>query len=98
MSVPVLSLSSQNLGFCVLQPKLTDEEGWKRFCLGECVYMGASSVTQIESALDYKKVGEQFMVETRVDRMKLFHDQRNGHESKLGTLKKEKSRYKHKHI
>lgn len=44
---------------CVLQPKLTDEEGWKRFCLGEKVYLGTSSThtdAEQEPALDYSKV------------------------------------------
>nr|XP_019940338.1 PREDICTED: gem-associated protein 2 [Paralichthys olivaceus] len=41
-------------------PKLTDEEGWKRFCLGEVVYLGTSScdtAAEPEPALDYSKVG-----------------------------------------
>lgn len=44
---------------CVLQPKLTDEEGWKRFCLGENVYLGTSAShtdADPEPALDYRKV------------------------------------------
>lgn len=44
---------------CMLQPKLTDEEGWKRFCLGEKVYLGTSSShtdAEPEPALDYSKV------------------------------------------
>lgn len=44
---------------CVVQPKLTDEEGWKRFCLGEKVYLGTSSCdtdAEPEPALDYRKV------------------------------------------
>lgn len=43
----------------MLQPKLTDEEGWKRFCLGEKVYLGTSSShtdAEPEPALDYSKV------------------------------------------
>ncbi|XP_016518204.1 gem-associated protein 2 isoform X2 [Poecilia formosa] len=42
-------------------PKLTDEEGWKRFCLGEKTYLGSSSSRLTEAdqepALDYSKVG-----------------------------------------
>ncbi|XP_014883505.1 gem-associated protein 2 isoform X2 [Poecilia latipinna] len=42
-------------------PKLTDEEGWKRFCLGETTYLGSSSSRLTEAdqepALDYSKVG-----------------------------------------
>ncbi|XP_034530550.1 gem-associated protein 2 [Notolabrus celidotus] len=52
--------SSHTLDDNVLMPKLTDEEGWKKFCLGETVYLGASSdCTEAESepALDYSKVG-----------------------------------------
>lgn len=52
--------SSQNLDDNVQMPKLTDEEGWKRFCLGEKVYLGSSSCltdTDTEPALDYNKVG-----------------------------------------
>lgn len=52
--------SSQTLDNNVLMPKLTDEEGWKRFCLGETVYLGTSSShtdTDPEPALDYSKVG-----------------------------------------
>uniref|UniRef100_A0A3P8RTQ7 Gem-associated protein 2 n=1 Tax=Amphiprion percula TaxID=161767 RepID=A0A3P8RTQ7_AMPPE len=50
--------SSQSLDDNVLMPKLTDEEGWKRFCLGEKVYLGSSSGhTDAEPAVDYSKVG-----------------------------------------
>lgn len=50
--------SSQTLDDNVLLPKPTDEEGWKRFCLGEKVYSGASSRdtdADPEPALDYSK-------------------------------------------
>ncbi|XP_069392431.1 gem-associated protein 2 [Paralichthys olivaceus] len=52
--------SSQTLDDNVLMPKLTDEEGWKRFCLGEVVYLGTPScdtAAEPEPALDYSKVG-----------------------------------------
>lgn len=54
--------SCQTLDKNVLMPKLTDEEGWKRFCLGEKVYLGTSSCdagadAEPEPALDYSKVG-----------------------------------------
>ncbi|XP_051252200.1 gem-associated protein 2 [Dicentrarchus labrax] len=52
--------SRQTLDDNVLMPKLTDEEGWKRFCLGETVYLGTSSChtdAEPEPALDYSKVG-----------------------------------------
>uniref|UniRef100_A0A3Q1CHM3 Gem-associated protein 2 n=2 Tax=Amphiprion ocellaris TaxID=80972 RepID=A0A3Q1CHM3_AMPOC len=52
--------SSQSLDDNVLMPKLTDEEGWKRFCLGEKVYLGSSSGhtdADAEPAVDYSKVG-----------------------------------------
>ncbi|KAK2826340.1 hypothetical protein Q5P01_020554 [Channa striata] len=52
--------SSQTLDDNVLMPKLTDEEGWKRFCLGESVYLGTTSCnkdTEPDPALDFKKVG-----------------------------------------
>ncbi|KAM9842144.1 gem-associated protein 2 [Aulostomus maculatus] len=52
--------SSHTLDDNVLMPKLTDEDGWKRFCLGEQVYLGSSSCNsgaEPEPALDYKKVG-----------------------------------------
>uniref|UniRef100_A0A1A7XW40 Gem-associated protein 2 n=1 Tax=Iconisemion striatum TaxID=60296 RepID=A0A1A7XW40_9TELE len=51
---------SQTLDDNVQMPKLTDEEGWKRFCLGENVYQGtSSSLTDAdqEPALDYSKMG-----------------------------------------
>ncbi|XP_028251427.1 gem-associated protein 2 isoform X2 [Parambassis ranga] len=51
--------SSQTLDDNVLMPKLTDEEGWKRFCLGEKVYLGTSSChtdAEFEPALDYSKM------------------------------------------
>ncbi|KAF7651095.1 hypothetical protein LDENG_00116100 [Lucifuga dentata] len=41
-------------------PKQNDEEGWKRFCLGETVYLGACQADadpNPEPALDYNKVG-----------------------------------------
>ncbi|XP_044022502.1 gem-associated protein 2 isoform X2 [Siniperca chuatsi] len=50
--------SSQTLDDNVLMPKQTDEEGWKRFCLGETVYLGTSSCqtdAKPEPALDYSK-------------------------------------------
>lgn len=43
----------------VPQPKLTDEEGWKKFCLGEEVYLGTLSCDtepEAEPALDFTKV------------------------------------------
>ncbi|KAL6105170.1 gemin2 [Pungitius sinensis] len=52
--------SSHSLDDNVLMPTLTDEEGWKRFCLGESVYLGSSSSNtddEAEPALDYTKVG-----------------------------------------
>ncbi|XP_070698650.1 gem-associated protein 2 [Pempheris klunzingeri] len=52
--------SGQTLDDNVLMPKLTDEDGWKRFCLGETVYQGTSSChtdAEPEPALDYSKVG-----------------------------------------
>ncbi|KAG7510355.1 gem-associated protein 2 [Solea senegalensis] len=52
--------SSQTLDDNVQMPKLTDEVGWKRFCLGEKVYMDTSSCdTEVEAkpGLDYSKVG-----------------------------------------
>ncbi|CAJ1074016.1 gem-associated protein 2 [Xyrichtys novacula] len=52
--------SSQTLDDNVLLPKLTDEDSWKRFCLGESVLLGASSDrtdTEPEPALDYSKFG-----------------------------------------
>ncbi|XP_070835481.1 gem-associated protein 2 [Chaetodon trifascialis] len=52
--------SSQSLDDNVLMPKLADEEGWKRFCLGETVYLGTSSLhtdADPEPALDYSKMG-----------------------------------------
>lgn len=52
--------TSQTLDDNVLMPKQTDEEGWKRFCLGEKVYLGTSSShtdAEPEPALDYSKMG-----------------------------------------
>ncbi|KAM9354227.1 gem-associated protein 2 [Pholidichthys leucotaenia] len=50
--------SSQTLDDNVVMPKPTDEEGWKRFCLGENVSVGAlPDQTDAEPALDYSKVG-----------------------------------------
>lgn len=52
--------SSQNLDDNVQMPKLTDEEGWKRFCLGEKVYLDSSvchTDADAEPALDYNKLG-----------------------------------------
>ncbi|XP_059209544.1 gem-associated protein 2 [Centropristis striata] len=48
--------SSHTLDDNVQMPKLTDEEGWKRFCLGEKVYLGHTDA-EPEPALDYSKVG-----------------------------------------
>ncbi|KAM6912510.1 gem-associated protein 2 [Xenentodon cancila] len=52
--------SSKTLDDNVQMPKLTDEEGWKRFCLGDGVYLGVSPLltdAELEPALDYSKVG-----------------------------------------
>uniref|UniRef100_A0A3Q2PZD8 Gem-associated protein 2 n=1 Tax=Fundulus heteroclitus TaxID=8078 RepID=A0A3Q2PZD8_FUNHE len=53
--------SNHTLDDNVRLPKLTDEEGWKRFCLGEKTYPdpSASGLTDEdqEPALDYSKVG-----------------------------------------
>ncbi|KAM3842850.1 gem-associated protein 2 [Diretmus argenteus] len=50
--------SRQTLDDNVLMPELTDEDGWKRFCLGERVYCDVSSSdTDQDPALDYSKVG-----------------------------------------
>ncbi|KAM6917347.1 gem-associated protein 2 [Lycodopsis pacificus] len=52
--------SSNILDDDVKMPELTDEEGWKRFCLGKTVYAGASSgqtEAEPEPLLDYSKVG-----------------------------------------
>ncbi|KAF0044636.1 hypothetical protein F2P81_003794 [Scophthalmus maximus] len=52
--------SNQTLDDNVMVPRLTDEEGWKRFCLGEKVYLGTSSCdadAETEPTLDYTKVG-----------------------------------------
>ncbi|XP_041827826.1 gem-associated protein 2 [Melanotaenia boesemani] len=52
--------STQTLDDNVKMPRLTDEEGWKRFCLGERVYQGSSSCltdSDQDPALDYSKVG-----------------------------------------
>ncbi|XP_069029067.1 gem-associated protein 2 [Embiotoca jacksoni] len=52
--------SNQTLDDNVLMPKLSDEEGWKRFCLGETVYLETSSGhtdADLQPALDYSKVG-----------------------------------------
>uniref|UniRef100_A0A8C6P198 Gem-associated protein 2 n=1 Tax=Nothobranchius furzeri TaxID=105023 RepID=A0A8C6P198_NOTFU len=54
---------SQILDDNVQMPRLTDEEGWKRFCLGENVYQGTSSGptdAHQEPALDYGKVIQLF--------------------------------------
>lgn len=52
--------SSQTLDDNVLMPRLTDEEGWRRFCLGERVCLGtAFSHTDADPApeLDYSQIG-----------------------------------------
>ncbi|XP_026209653.1 gem-associated protein 2 [Anabas testudineus] len=52
--------SSHTLDDNVHMPKLTDEEGWKKFCLGEEVYLGTLSCDtepEAEPALDFTKVG-----------------------------------------
>ncbi|KAM4540431.1 gem-associated protein 2 [Fundulus diaphanus] len=53
--------SNHTLDDNVQLPKLTDEEGWKRFCLGEKTYPGPSACgltdADQEPALDYSKVG-----------------------------------------
>lgn len=50
--------SSQTLDDNVLLPKQTDDEGWKRFCLGERVYQGTCHTdADPDPALDYNKLG-----------------------------------------
>jgi len=55
--------------FLSFQPKLTDEEGWKRFCLGEKVYLGTTSgltAAEEEPALDYRKVVLLLLTDTGI--------------------------------
>ncbi|XP_008315000.1 gem-associated protein 2 [Cynoglossus semilaevis] len=52
--------SSQTLDNNMTMPDLTDEEGWKRFCLGERVCVGDSicdTEVEAEPGVDYNKVG-----------------------------------------
>ncbi|KAJ0041615.1 hypothetical protein NL108_013827 [Boleophthalmus pectinirostris] len=51
--------SSQSLDDNVQMPKITDEEGWRRFCLGRKVCLGTSSNAEAEPTpeLDYSQVG-----------------------------------------
>ncbi|XP_077431381.1 gem-associated protein 2 [Vanacampus margaritifer] len=52
--------SSHSLDDNVLMPKQADEEGWKRFCLGELLYQGTFSCpaeADADAGLDYSKVG-----------------------------------------
>uniref|UniRef100_A0A3B4A0P7 Gem-associated protein 2 n=1 Tax=Periophthalmus magnuspinnatus TaxID=409849 RepID=A0A3B4A0P7_9GOBI len=51
--------SSQSLDNNVLMPKITDEEGWRTFCLGRKVCLDPSINTDAEPALelDYSQVG-----------------------------------------
>ncbi|XP_047915638.1 gem-associated protein 2 isoform X3 [Anser cygnoides] len=49
---------SQHLDSNVNMPKLEDEEGWKKFCLGERVYSEIDSRSDNENlGIDYMKVG-----------------------------------------
>lgn len=45
---------------CVFeQPKVTDEDGWRRFCLGETIHQATSSCNteaETDPAIDYSKV------------------------------------------
>lgn len=50
--------NSQSLDDNVLMPKVTDEEGWRSFCLGARVCFGSSCTDRIPSPeLDYSQVG-----------------------------------------
>nr|ACO09035.1 Survival of motor neuron protein-interacting protein 1 [Osmerus mordax] len=51
--------SSQSLDDNVIMPKLNDEEGWKKFCLGERVYLNCPPPDKEDSdlGLDYTKMG-----------------------------------------
>lgn len=51
--------SGQTLDDNVLMPKVTDEEGWRVFCLGKRVCLGTSSYTNTDPSpeLDYSQVG-----------------------------------------
>lgn len=52
--------TSQTLDDNVLMPKLTDEEGWRRFCLGQRVCLGTAyshTDEDPEPELDYSQVG-----------------------------------------
>ncbi|KAF1473567.1 Gem-associated protein 2, partial [Pygoscelis adeliae] len=49
---------SQHLDSNVTMPKSEDEEGWKKFCLGERVYSEVDALSDNESlGIDYIKVG-----------------------------------------
>ncbi|XP_068436603.1 gem-associated protein 2 [Clinocottus analis] len=52
--------SGHTLDDNVLMPNLTDEEGWKRFCLGETICLDTASChtdAETKPTLDYSKVG-----------------------------------------
>lgn len=51
--------SGQTLDDNVVMPKMEDDEGWKRFCLGEMVYMASAGETgpDTDGGLDYSKMG-----------------------------------------
>lgn len=52
-------LSIPDLYLEMSQPKLADEEGWKRFCIGGTVYKATTAIKpdpDPNSALDYRKV------------------------------------------
>ncbi|KAF3844472.1 hypothetical protein F7725_007635 [Dissostichus mawsoni] len=54
----------------VRQPDITDEEGWKKFCFGETLYLDTSSsrteAAEAEPALDYCKSTVLMVLETLV--------------------------------
>ncbi|NXF82384.1 GEMI2 protein, partial [Sclerurus mexicanus] len=49
---------SQHLDSNVIMPKSEDEEGWKKFCLGERIYSEIDALSDNENiGIDYMKVG-----------------------------------------
>lgn len=58
-------VKKKGLSSCVCaQPKVTDEDGWKRFCLGDVINQSTSSYhtdTETDPAIDYNKVLRVFV-------------------------------------
>lgn len=63
------------INFFVFQPKSEDEEGWKKFCLGErlCAEGAVGPATNESPGIDYVQVGNMWINKTKSILILVYH-------------------------